>query len=120
MRKAKTDNPQLLSLIRFLRKTAKEQNAQIWNHIADTLSKPRRNRPVLNLSRVSRCAGKGDVVAVTGKLLGSGKLAHPVTVAAFEFSAAAEEKVRNAKGKCLSFYDLAKKHPKGSNVRILG
>jgi len=120
MRSTKTENPQLLSLIRFLRKTAKEQDAQIWNHIADTLSKPRRRRSSFNLSRINRCARKGEVVAVAGKLLGSGNLFHPVTVAAFEFSTEAEEKVKRAKGKCLSFYDLVRKHPKGSNVRILG
>ncbi len=120
MRKAKTENPQLLNLIRFLRKRAKEEDAQIWNDLADMLSRSRRRRSPINLSHVGRCAGKGEVVAVAGKLLGGGSLVHPVTIAAFEFSREAEEKVKIAKGKCVSFYELAKKHPKGSNVKILG
>jgi large subunit ribosomal protein L18e len=47
-------------------------------------------------------------------------LSHPVTIAAFAFSARAREKIAAARGKCLSFFDLIKKNPKGSNVKIIG
>jgi len=120
MKKTKSDNPQLLSLISFLKKTAKENDARIWNSIANTLSKTRSRRISVNLSRISRHTEKGQIVAVAGKVLGAGTLSHSVTVAAFTFSATAEKKIEKAKGKCLTFPELVKKNPKGSNVRIVG
>jgi large subunit ribosomal protein L18e len=47
-------------------------------------------------------------------------MSHPVTVAAFAFSETAKEKIKARRGKCLSFFDLIKKNPKGSKVRIIG
>lgn len=119
MKNKKPDNPRLLELIRFLQKMSRENDAKIWNAIANVLSKPRSMRVSINLSRISRHSEKGEVVAVPGKVLGSGTINHPVTVAAFSFSPAAREKIRRAKGKCLTFSELVKKNPRGSNVRIV-
>jgi len=52
--------------------------------------------------------------------LGAGEINHPITVAAFTFSENAESKIKTAKGKCISIFDLVKKNPKGSNVKIIG
>ncbi len=120
MKKAKPDNPQLLNLIHFLKKAAKENDAKIWNSIADALSKPRSRRLSVNLSRLNRHNEKGQVVAVAGKVLGAGTLHHPVTVAAYTFSATAKEKIKKTKGKCMTFPELVKKNPEGSNVKIVG
>jgi large subunit ribosomal protein L18e len=120
MRKAKPDNPQLLDLIRFLEKATKENDAEIWATIADALAKPRSRRTSVNLSHINRYAEKNQVVAVAGKVLGAGMLRRPVTVAAFTFSASAKEKIKMVKGKCLTFPELVKKNPKGSNVKIVG
>ncbi len=120
MKKVRADNPQLRDLIRFLKKASRENDARIWDSIADALSKPRSRRVSVNLSRINRYTEKNHVVAVAGKVLGSGTLNHPVTVAAFAFSAMAEEKIEKSKGKCLTFPDLVKKYPRGSNVKIVG
>ena len=120
MKKSKPENPQLLNLIRFLKRAARENDARIWSRVADVLSKSRSRRISVNLSRINRHTKEGRVLAVAGKVLGSGTLHHPVTVAAFEFSAASKEKINKAKGKCLTFSELVKKNPKGSNVRIVG
>ncbi len=120
MKKAKPENPQLLDLIRLLKKTARENNAKIWKDIADSLSKPRTKRASVNLSRINRHTEKNQVAAVAGKVLGTGIISHPVTVAAFAFSGPAEAKIKKAKGKCLTFPELVKKNPKGSNVKIVG
>jgi large subunit ribosomal protein L18e len=120
MKKAKPDNPQLQSLIRFLKKAAKENNSKIWNSIAKALSKTRSRRVSVNLSRINRHTKKGQLVVVAGKVLGAGTLHHPVTITAFAFSATAREKIKKAKGKCLTFPELVKKNPKGSNVKIVG
>lgn len=120
MKKVKATNPELIKLIRFLRKQSRENKANIWREIAERLAKPRRKRIAVNLSRLNRHTQKNEMVVVPGKVLGAGEINHPVIVAAFSFSEKAKEKIKAAKGKCLSFIDLIKKNPKGSNVKIIG
>jgi large subunit ribosomal protein L18e len=120
VKKANTTNPELVELIRFLRKQGKENSAQIWRKIAESLAKPRRKRIAVNLSRLARYSQKGETLAVPGKVLGTGEMNHPVTVAAFAFSAKAKEKISTANGKCLTFTELAKKNPTGSKVKVIG
>jgi large subunit ribosomal protein L18e len=120
VKKARTTNPERIELIRFLRKQGRENNASIWKDIAKRLGSSSRKNVVVNISRLNRYTKKSEVVAVPGKVLSTGEINHPVTVAAFAFSQKAREKVASAKGKCLSFSELVKKNPKGSNVRIIG
>jgi large subunit ribosomal protein L18e len=119
-RKTKITNPELLSLIRFLRKKARENEAAVWRRVAEMLSKPKRRRIAVNISRISRCTKENDAVVVPGKVLGAGTISHPVTVAAFAFSEQARTKITEAKGKCLSIPELAEINPKGSDVKIIG
>ena len=120
MKKIKTTNPELLNLIRFLKKQAREHKAKIWRDIAERLATARRRRIAVNVSRINRYTKKNDIVVVPGKVLGAGKLEHRVTVAAFSFSETAKKKISNVKGKCLTIQDLIKKNPKGSNIKIIG
>lgn len=120
MRKTNATNPELLSTIRFLKKQSAENKTGIWRDIAERLAKPERKRITVNLSRLNRYTKKNDAVVVPGKVLGSGEISHQVTVAAFAFSESARQKIIAANGKCVSFSDLAKKNPKGSEIRIIG
>jgi large subunit ribosomal protein L18e len=120
VKKVKTTNPELIELIRFLKKQGKENKANIWRDLAEHLAKSKRKRIAVNLSRLNRYTQKNDVVAVAGKILGAGEIEHPITVAAFVFSEKAKEKIKAVRGKCISFFDLIKKNPKGSNVKIIG
>lgn len=120
MKKVKTTNPQLVDLINFLREQSRENKAEIWEDIAESLAKPRRKRITVNLSRINRFTEKNDTVAIPGKVLGAGEIDHPITVAAFAFSEKAKEKIIKAKGKCLFLSELAKKNPNGTKVKIVG
>lgn len=120
MKKLKTMNPELIELIRFLKKQSRENKAEIWRDIAQRLAKPRRERVTVNLSRLNRYTQKRETVVIPGKVLGTGEINHPITVTAFAFSEKAKEKIMAAKGKYLSFSELVKKKPKGSNVKIIG
>lgn len=120
MKKANPANPELISTIRFLKKSAKANDARIWHKIAEALSATRRKRIAINLSRVNRYTKSGETVAVPGKVLASGEMDHAVTVTAFAFSQKAITKITKAKGKCLSYDELVKKNPKGSGVKIIG
>jgi len=119
MKKGST-NPELVSLIRGLRKASRENQAGVWRALADRLSRPGQGRAAVNLGRINRHTGEGETVVVPGKVLGAGRIDHPVNVAAFAFSDRARAEILRAKGRCLSIPELVEKAPKGSGVRILG
>jgi large subunit ribosomal protein L18e len=119
MRETKTTNPQLINLIRLLRKQSREKQAPIWYDVADYLAKTRSQRVVINLSTINRNSEKADVVVVPGKVLSSGTLDHDVTIAAFEASGQAIAKIESSKAKFLTINELLEKNPTGSNVKII-
>ncbi|MBX5327508.1 MAG: 50S ribosomal protein L18e [Candidatus Bathyarchaeia archaeon] len=120
MKQARPTNPELVDAIRYLEKAAHENKAAIWREISEALSKTRRKRTAVNLSKINRYTQKDETVAVLGKVLGAGSVDHPVTVAAFAFSESAVSKIKRAHGKCITFSELIKKNPKGSNVKLIG
>lgn len=119
-RKIRSANPELISLIHLLRKAARENDAKIWRTVAEHLSKSRKRRIAVNVSRINRYTQDGDEVVVPGKVLGAGLITHSVKVAALDFSEQARKKIIEAKGKCLSIPELIRLNPKGSNVKIIG
>jgi len=120
VRETKSPNPEIVQLIRFLKKQSKEKEANIWLDVAAYLSKPSRQRIAVNLSRINRHTEKSDTIVVPGKVLGSGVLDHAVTVAAFNLSEKAKQKLTAAKAKYMSISELVEKNPTGSNVKIIG
>ena len=120
MKKLKATNPELITLIRDLKKKSQESQTELWRNLAKRLSSSKRSRVAVNVSRLNRYTKKGETVAVPGKVLGAGKPNHPMTVAAFAFSDLAKSKILKAKGNCLSIRDLMKKNPAGKNVKLMG
>jgi len=120
MKQLKTTNPELVSVIRSLRKKARENKAKIWRDMAEDLSRSRKKRITVNISKLNKHTQKDEDVVVPGKILGTGKIDHPITVAAFAFSEQAQRKILSAKGKCMSIPELMEKNPKGSHVKIIG
>jgi len=110
---------ELSDMIRFLKVKERENKAKIWAVAADQLSRPRRARAVLNVTHVSRSTKPDSLVLIPGKLLGSGAINHRVVIGAFEYSAAAREKVERAGGQCMALKDFVTHYPKGSNVTIM-
>ncbi len=119
MKETKSSNPELVQLIRFLKKQGNENEAKIWRDVAKHLTKTRQNRAAVNLSRINRYTQKSDVVVVPGKILGSGTIDHAVTVAALNASEKAKAKLTSAKAKYVSIAELVEKNPKGSKIKII-
>jgi large subunit ribosomal protein L18e len=113
-------NPLLVELIRELKKLSIESKSGLWKRLATDLEKPSRVRRVINISKLSRYANDGEIIVVPGKVLGSGAIDKKITVAAFNFSEGAVEKIQEAKGSCMTIEDLMKKNPKTSTIRIMG
>jgi len=105
--------------IRELRKAANQNNAAVWDYVADLLERPRRLRYAVNLSKINRYSRPGEVVVVPGKVLGAGSVDHAVTVAALGFSEQAVEKIRAAGGRVVHILQLVRENPRGSGVRII-
>ncbi len=107
-------NPVLLETIEFL----EDQDASIWNEVAENLGKVNRRRPEVNVSDIERVAEDGDTVVVPGKVLGSGRLTKSVDVAAFKASRGAKDEIRE-NGDFMFIRDLVEENPEGSNVRVV-
>ena len=112
-------DPNKRSLIVSIKKAGIENNANIWKRLSMELSKANRKRVSVNLSHINRTAKAGDTIVVPGKVLGAGTLSHQLNIAAENFSESAREKITSTGGQCLSFEELIKINPKGTDVRLL-
>jgi len=113
-------NPQLVELIKDLKKNAFEHEAPIWKDIALRLEKPARNWSVVNLDKIDKYINEKETALIPGKVLSSGNLSKKVSIAAFAYSETAKEKIKKAGGTALSIPELIKNNPTGKNIRILG
>ncbi len=89
--------------IALLEKAGRKGNNAIWLDLASRLSKPRRQRPSVNLWKIEKLAKifPGKSLVVPGKVLGNGQISEKASVIAFEFSTGAKEKIKKAGGKAL-------------------
>ncbi|MFC1753504.1 50S ribosomal protein L18e [Thermoproteota archaeon] len=113
-------NVQLQGLIVELKKKSIQEGAPLWKRIASDLEKATRNRRIVNLSRINRFTKDSEVIIVPGKVLGSGALDHKLTIAAFDFSQGAVEKLRAKNCDVLSIIELMQKNVKTQDIRIIG
>ena len=112
-------NPQRKHLIEEIISQGYEKKIPFLVEIAKKLKTSKRKRPEVNLSQLNRVCKDNETVIVPGKVLSSGVLKKPLTVAAASFSMASIEKIQKAGGKTISIRELIKKNPKGTGVRIV-
>ena len=112
--KADPTNPVLRETIEDLQ----EQDAEIWQQVAENLGKVNRQRTEVNISKIDRVAEDGQTIVVPGKVLGTGRLSKEVNVAAFKASKSAKEKI-SQNGNFRFIQDLVKENPEGSEVKIV-
>ncbi len=113
-------NMYLRKIIDDLKRLGYANNTGLWLRIAEDLEKPTRQRRIVNLFKINLHTKDGETIVVPGKVLGTGELNHRVVVAAWSFSESAKEKIKNAKGECITIQQLVEKNPKGKDVRIIG
>lgn len=115
MKKVLKTNTKMVETIDRLTRSKKG----IWRKVAHELSKPRRTRVEVNVSKVELYAKDGATILVPGKVLGSGAFTKKVTIAAFSFSDGARKALAKSGSHVLSIEDLAAKNPEGKDVFIL-
>ena len=114
------ENMQLKLLISQLKETASKEKSALWKRIAEDLEKPARQRRIVNISKLNRITKPNEIVVVPGKVLGDGDLNHKLTIAAFNFSKNAVEKMKKQNCDLMTISGLIKKNPKAKDVRIIG
>ena len=106
-------------IIRELKKASKNSGQPVWAALADDLDKSKRSRIAVNLSRINRLTEDGDTVLVPGKVLASGKLRHAITIAAYDFSDSAKEKILQANGTTKTYNELILESTNLKNIKLI-
>ncbi len=112
-------DPNIITLLRILRKESKSEHVKIWKDVYNRLLKSRRQRVAVNVGNINKHTQSGDTVLIPGKTLGAGSLTHSVCIAALSFSESAAKKIKDAGGEAISIRELIKRNPKGSGVKIM-
>lgn len=109
------ENSELASLIENLKKAERP----IWKRVAHDLSKPRRKKVQVNVSKIEQYAKGDNILLIPGKVLGSGGLTKKVTVAAYAFSETAKSLITKAGGKTITIGDLQRSNPQGKGITLM-
>lgn len=112
-------NPELRRLIRELYRQGRNHQTPLWEAAAERMDRARHARRPVNVGHLDRIAKPKDVLLVPSKLLASGNISKPVTVAALAYSPGAREKVVAAGGTVLSLHELLVKHADAKGVRLV-
>lgn len=96
-----------------------EPSAGFWKKAEKALSRPVRARAGMNISRLSRITEPNQSVVVADKVLGDGKLSHPLSIAAKGFSKSAVAAIKKAGGKIVTIEELKKGNPSGDGLFLL-
>ncbi|MBI4361777.1 MAG: 50S ribosomal protein L18e [Euryarchaeota archaeon] len=117
--RGRKDNPHLAGLIGRLQAKSRESKQPLWEDLARRLQGPRRHYASVNLSRINRTTQTRETIVVPGRVLSSGALDHPVTIAALGFSRPALDKIVQAQGRALTLDQLLQEGWQGP-LRIMG
>ena len=95
------------------------RRSRFWRAVLRYIELSKRRQKTVNIYKLNRVAAPSDKVLVVGKLLGVGKLNHPLTVVAFDFSDSAYRKVSDAGGTAMYLSDFLKKGQDASGFKII-
>ena len=120
----KRTGPQTLELQKLiieLKIIGNKNNVSLWKRVAKELERSTRIRRRVNIYKIDKYTRDNEIALVPGKVLSMGELTKKITVAAYQFSDTAREKI-NSIGKAISIKELLEKNhnPKGKRIRIIG
>ncbi len=95
------------------------KKSPFWVRVGELIGRPVRRRPGINLSRLAKVTKSGQTVLVASRVLGTGTMPHPVTVAAMGFTASARRLIEKSGGKVVTLEEMAAKHPTGKDVGLV-
>ena len=86
-------NEKLRETIVLLDKASKKYKSEMFKSVAKELARPTRIRRKVNVYQINKHLRDGETAIVPGKVLSTGDLTKKVTVAAWDFSDKAREKI---------------------------
>lgn len=113
-------NQIVVKMVKELKQASLKNDAPIWSKIAEMALSPGTAKRAVNLVKIDNVTKDNDVVIVPGKLLGTGKISHKITMCSFSISTSAAKKILEAGGKIISYSEMISKFPSGKGVRIIG
>ena len=124
IRKTKTSNLYLKSLIRLYAFLARRTDSAFNTTVHKRLNQTRLNRYPISLSRIAKHRGnqEGKIVAIVGTVTNDVRLLNlpkNLRIAALRFTEQARKRIVASKGECLTFDQLAQKAPTGKDVLLL-
>ena len=113
-------NQVVVQMARELKQASAKNDAPIWLKLSKLVLKPSSAKRVVNLTQIDDVTKDGEVIAVPGKILGTGNLSHKITACSFSISNAAAKKIIESGGTIIEFKEMIQKYPTGKGVRIIG
>ncbi len=110
----------VIRMARDLKKASTKNDAPIWAKLAEYALKPSIARRDLNVNRINQLTKENDIVVFPGKVLGTGKISHKITLFSFSISNSAASKIIENGGKLINHLDLVEENPTGKGVVLLG
>ncbi|SBS85909.1 60S ribosomal protein L18-2, putative [Plasmodium ovale] len=116
-------NPYLRLLVKLYQFLARRTNANFNKIVAKRLIMPKRFKPPMSLSKLHlhMAKHKDEVAVVVGSITNDTRLfsCKPIKVCALRFTETARKRILDAGGECLTFDQLALKHPTGKTCILL-
>jgi large subunit ribosomal protein L18e len=113
-------NQVIVRMAKDLKQASTKNNAPIWSKLAKFALKPNSARRTINLKKIDQLTKDNDVVVFPGKVLGTGKISHKITLCSFAISNSAASRIKDSGGQLVGFDDIIKKYPSGKGVSLLG
>ncbi len=98
---------------------AKKEKAPFWVRVEELLSRPKRKRRGVNLSKIAKFSKEGQTVVAVDKVLGAGAIKHALTLAAPSLSETAAKVLRASGVKVVSIDEAKKANPTGKDLVII-
>jgi len=91
----------------------------VWTRVREILLQPKRREVEVNLYKLDKVTDANDTVVVPGKVLGIGKLTHPLTLAYVDASATAIAGLKESKSNAVPLSAFLEKNAAAKNIKIV-
>lgn len=118
VKEIKKTNPRILNIVRKFEEKGRKEKRDIFRRIAEIVSKPRKLKAEINLYQIDKICGEKDVIAIPGKVLGTGKIKKNIKIYAMEYSGSAKKKLKEEKVEFYEIEKLLEDNPKGIRLVI--
>ena len=106
-------------IVLMAEKAGRKNSSRFWLAFAKELGRPRRIRAIVNLGKISKLTKSGETIIIAGKLLGYGRMAHPVKISCVYASPSAMRKLVAAGGEYIPIDRMIQDNPKGTKLRLI-